>query len=434
MRCDYACRTHEHVRARRSFLGNVVAALGGVGGLGAFAGGMAVGVRPALAAQLEHSQKRVLMIYLAGGASQLETWDPKPGTDTGGPFRAIPTSVPGVYLSELLPRTAQQMQHLMLVRGVNTNEVDHGLGSYIVHTGRRKEPSSDYPHLGSVAAKCLAPSGDPLPGYIHVCGGSGLSPGDAAYLGPKYASVALSGGEPPPNTARPAALGEAADRSRASVRQQVDDRFARRRRTAETMAYGSSFEQAAELMRRRELFDVAREPARDLERYGQHEFGKHCLLARRLLEGGIPFVKVSHSNYDTHNENFDFHLEQVTEFDQSFAALVADLHERGLLDSTLVIVNSEFGRTPGINLYCGRDHWGSAWSVVLGGCGVQRGGAYGKTNDRGTEVVEGEVNGGQLFHTYLQAVGLDSTASFDVGGRAMPMADPSQGPIKDILA
>lgn len=427
MRCPYACGSPEHRLARRQFLAGLTT--------GVVATGLSpLAWRPALAHQVASAGKRALMIYLHGGASQLETWDPKPKTDTGGPFRAIPSSVPGLFVSELLPLTAQQMHHLLVVRGVNTAENDHGLGSYIMHTGRRKDPSLEYPHLGSVVAKCLTTDADALPGYIHVSGGSGLSPGDATYLGPKYASVLVGGGQPPPNSARLEHLSPEADQARQDLRQRVNERFTRRRRAAETTAYSHSFHQAQELMSKREIFDLSRESERDHERYGKHEFGQHCLLARRLLEQGITFVKVGHSNYDTHNENFDFHLEQIGEFDRPFACLIGDLAERGLLESTLVIVCSEFGRTPSINRYCGRDHWGSAWSVVLGGCGLQCGGAYGATNANGTAVADGEVNGAQLFHTYLRALGVDSSDSFQVGGRAIPMADPAFGPIEKILA
>ena len=145
-------------------------------------------------------------------------------------------------------------------------------------------------------------------------------------------------------------------------------------------------------MERREVFDVTKEPLRDLDRYGTHDFGRHCLLARRLLESGVTFVKVTHSNYDTHNENFDFHLEQVGEFDQSFSALLDDLAQRGRLEHTLVVVMSEFGRTPRINHLYGRDHWSAAWSVALAGAGIKPGMVLGKTNANGTAVVDGQVH------------------------------------------
>ncbi len=429
MKCSYACGSSEHLIARRAFLGGVAT------GLGASALNLGTLVQPAAARNLVSQQKRVLCFFMSGGLSQLESWDPKPGADTGGPFRAIPTSVPGIHLSELLPHTAQQMHHLALVRGLNTSEDDHGKGRYLMEKGRRKMPGIQYPHFGAVSAKALGTEELALPGYIHITpGGGGGTSNDAAYLGPKYASVVLGNGNPPQNSVRPKAVAEDSATRRQKFRQRVNDHFARNRRTAETDAYTESYEQARRLMERRELFDVSQEPEKDQERYGRHDFGRHCLLARRLLEADVPFVQVSHSNYDTHNENFNFHLEQVSEFDISFAALVADLADRGLLDHTLIVVMSEFGRTPRINHYYGRDHWSKAWSVVLGGCGVQRGAAVGKTNERGTEVVDGEVDHGALFHTYLSAVGLDSTGEFDLGGRKMPMADPAATPITELLA
>jgi hypothetical protein len=224
------------------------------------------------------------------------------------------------------------------------------------------------------------------------------------------------------------------DAARNDFRRRTNDRFLNRRRTAKSDAYVYSYEQAAQLMREREVFDVAGEPERDHDRYGKHDFGRHCLLARRLLEKGITFVQVTHTNYDTHNENFNFHIEQLGEFDRSFAAFVADLADRGMLESTLIVVLSEFGRTPRINQYYGRDHWSRAWSVVLAGARVQRGVVYGKTNDKGTEVTDGQVDHANLFHTYLQAVDIDSTDTFDIDGRDVPIADPASKMIKPILS
>jgi uncharacterized protein (DUF1501 family) len=156
-------------------------------------------------------------------------------------------------------------------------------------------------------------------------------------------------------------------------------------------------------------------------------------MARRLLEGGATFVKVTHTNYDTHHENFDFHIEQLGEFDRPFAKLLDDLADRGLLDSTLVVVMSEMGRTPTINRNLGRDHWSRAWSVALGGCGVKGGAVVGKTSPNGSTVVDREVNGGHLFHTYLKALGFDSKKNFYIDERPIPMADPKAAPIDEIL-
>lgn len=425
MRCDYACNSVDHTIGRRTFLGG----LAGIGG-GFAAGGLSALASPAASEQLSKNQKRVLVVYLSGGVSQLETWDPKPKTDTGGPFRAIPTAVPGTHICELLPKTAKHMDKLSLVRSINTKNNNHGKGRYQMTHGRNESPAGDFPHLGAVVARALESSTNPLPGHIRI-GGGGRS-NNAAYLGPKYAAVGING-KPPANTTLPSGVTIKADKRRNAFRRKVNDNFLRQRRTAATDAYTQNYEQALELMQKRDVFDATKEPEKDHDRYGKHEFGKHCLLARRLLEHDIPFVQVSHSNYDTHNENFNFHLEQLGEFDQPFSELVGDLHERGLLESTLVVVMSEFGRTPKINPRYGRDHWGKAWSICLGGCGVQPGAVIGKTNANGTAVAEREVDHGHLFHTYLAAVGLDPTSHFDVGGRPVPMADPSRAKIKELL-
>ncbi len=182
------------------------------------------------------------------------------------------------------------------------------------------------------------------------------------------------------------------------------------------------------------MFDLQRESEADRQRYGTSEFGNHCLMARRLLEHDVPFVQINHSNYDTHHENFDFHIEQLGEFDQPFAMLVDDLHQRGLLQDTLVCVMSEFGRTPRVNTRYGRDHWGKAWSIAMGGCGIQPGAVIGATNANGTEVTDRVVDHGHVFHTILQAVGVDSSGEFDIAGRKYPIGDPAKGPIGELLA
>jgi uncharacterized protein (DUF1501 family) len=433
MRCHYSCGSEEHLIARRRFLGGMAAgagllASGGLTGLGFL-------TRAASASTLSRNQKRVLLVYMHGGLSQLESWDPKPGTSTGGPFRAIPTSVPGLQISELLPMTARQMHHLALVRGVNTKEDDHGKGQYLMITGRRQTPAANYPHVGAVMAKALTPADSPVPGHIQITpGGGGGRTGDAAYLGPQYAAIQLGNGNPPQNSGRPNGLTPEFDQHRQHLRRAVNDSFAMRRRTAMSDAYTATYEQALQLMERKEIFDVSKESVADQDRYGKHDFGRHCLLARRLLENGATFVQVSHSNYDTHSENFDFHIEQLGEFDRPFATLVDDLAQRGLLDSTLIVVMSEFGRTPNINQYYGRDHFSAAWSVLLGGAGLKRGIVHGKTDAKGTAVVDGQADGANLFHTYLASLGLNSQDSFDVGGRKMPMADPSAAPISELLA
>ena len=436
MPTNYACRSQDHQASRRRFLGSLGVGLStAMAGGGAVVGGLGCLTNGTFASELQRSDKRIVVFNMHGGLSQLESWDPKPGTKTGGPTRAIPTSVPGVHVSELLPYTAKQMHHLCLMRGVNTSEDDHGKGAYMMLTGRRQSPAAEYPQIGAMAAKTLCDESKGLPGHILITPGAGGGRGnEAAYLGPKYSSIALGGDKPPQNSVRPEAIPEEAEVRRHQFRRRINEQFLDRQRSAITDAYTYSYEQALKLMERRDVFDLSKEPEKDLERYGNNDFGRQCLLARRLLENGVSFVQVTHSNYDTHNENFNFHIEQLGEFDRPFAHFVSDLADRGLLEQTLVVVLSEFGRTPNINLYYGRDHWSRAWSVVMGGAGVAAGGAFGKTNEEGTEVVDGQVDHGKLFHTYLRAVGVDTSESIVVDGRELPIADPSSGPVWEVLA
>ncbi len=425
MYCSYACNSNDHAISRRSFLKGVTAGAAGVMGFGGMVG-------PAAAQALTATQKQVVVFYLAGGVSQLETWDPKPGVETGGPFDKISTSAPGIEISELLPLTAQQMHHLSLIRSINHKEGDHGKGDYIMQTGMRQTPGFEYPYLGSAMAKQLSPADSPLPGYIHVGGGG--SKAEAAFLGPKYAPLGLNDGSPPANLNRPDILKEDADTRRREFRNKISQRFAAGRRQAETEVYNQSYDQALKLMSKKQIFDFSRMSDTDLERYGKHDFGRHCLMARNLIESGVTFVKVSHSNYDTHSENFNFHIEQLGEFDRPFSSFVADMAARSMLDNVLIIVMSEFGRTPRINALVGRDHWGTAWSICLGGAGIKKGVVVGKTNDTGTAVIDREVDGGHLFHTYYRAVGLDPTKSFYDEGRPVTKADPKTSAITEILA
>lgn len=424
----YGCNSPEHAVTRRNFLAGTLGAAGALS--------FADMLSPANAARLRRQDKRVLLIFMAGGLSQLESWDPKPGAPTGGPFRAIPTNVPGIHISELLPHTARHMDKLALVRSINTRENNHGKGKYFMETGRRETPAERYPHLGCVITKLFNADRNPLPGYIHITprGASGFNRQDAAFLGPRYASVTLADGNPPTNLVPPSSLNARLDQQRNALRARLNERFQQRRRSAETEAYTYSYEQAAQVIARRNLFDINNVDPRVLDRYGRHDFGRHCLLARRLLENGVTFVKVTHSNYDTHHENFNFHLEQLGEFDRTFATLLQDLDDRGLLERTLVIVMSEFGRTPRINQRLGRDHWGTAWSVALGGCGIRGGAVVGRTNDQGTRVTDREVHAGHLFHTYFRALGLNPERNHYVDGRPIPMADPDASAIQEILA
>jgi hypothetical protein len=423
---DPSCNSNAHLVSRRSMLSNMLAGATGVGAVSQL-------VHPVVAKQIESKKKQVLIFLLNGGLSQFESFDPKPNTDTGGPFRAIPTSVPGIHFCELMPYTAQVAHKLAVVRSMFAEQVpgSHGGAREYVVTGRPPQ-QGPYPWMGPVYSTLLADNDD-LPGNIHITPSRWGPRQDAAFLGPRHQSLVLSGGRPPLNVDRPELFDKHLDDTRYRLRQIADQRFSQRRRTAHTEAYQSSYDLAAQLIREKELFDVTKEPEKDQQRYGSHDIGRHCLLARRLLAQGVTCVKVTHNNYDSHMENFNFHLEQLGEFDRPFATLINDLDERGMLVHTLVMLITEFGRTPEIRPDNGRDHWPPNWSVVLGGCGIQVGGVLGATNDNGTEIAERPVHVGDMFHTYMHAVGLDPTSKYSVGGNKVPIGAPERSAVNELL-
>ena len=426
--CKYACGTADHTVSRRSFLGATAAGVTGL--LGGF-------TAAASARDLAKAGKRVLTIFLSGGVSQLETWDPKPNTDTGGPFQAIPTSVPGTHICELLPHTAKQMHRMALVRGVNTAEDDHGEGrSSCTPAGEPSRGSSTRISAPS-RPSCSAPARKNCPAtsrFTRVAGAGSTAgrrvPRAALRLGRRRRWQAA--GQP----LSPAGLTADADRQREDMRQKLNEPLrASPGARPMTEAYTESYDQAAKVMARGDVFDVAKEDPK-LRRQVWPARLRPALPARPppARSRASRSSRCTHSNYDTHHENFDFHIEQLGEFDQPFATLLDDLADRGMLESTLVIVMSEFGRTPTINHLYGRDHWSKAWSVAMAGCGIKAGAMVGKTNANGTAVTDREVNGGHLFHTYLRALGPDPTKNFYPNDRPIPMADPKASAITEILA
>lgn len=396
-------------------------------GLGAMGGTMR-------AEEQKPARKKLLLLFQSGGASQLETWDPKPGTKYGGPFRAIPTSVPGTHISELLPHSAKIVHRLAILRGLNTGITSHFHGHYALQSGH---DAPGYPVLGSVMAKLLEQPGDVLPGYVSIRrdGPKAYTDvGDAGFLNPKYEAVKVENTNPPPFLQR----NKYVDATRASrldqLRRNADARFLKGRAAKPIDSYGNTFTQAAALMKERAIFDLEKEPARDRERYGDHLFGRQCLLARRLLENGVSCVRVNHHDWDAHSENFHWHQQRCLEFDRTFATLVNDFQDRGLLENTLVIAMGEMGRTPRINAVAGRDHWGKAWSMAMTGCGIRQGVLHGATSADGTEVAEGEVKLGDLFNTFLRAMGFSPRKSHRIDGQAIPIGDPAGEPVKEVLA
>ncbi|OYW12299.1 MAG: hypothetical protein B7Z55_18405, partial [Planctomycetales bacterium 12-60-4] len=266
-------------------------------------------------------------------------------------------------------------------------------------------------------------------------GSGGFIYQDAGFLGPKFGALAFGDGKPPENLLRPETISDADDAARNELRKFVNRQYADQHRKENADAQAFVFEMAAALLRRQDLFDATRLDPKDVERYGTHEIGRHMLQARQMLEAGVRFVKVTSYGWDTHGDNFHGHRSLMPRFDQAFASIIEDLHQRGMLDNVLVIAMSEFGRTPRINGHVGRDHYPEAWSLALAGCGLQRGVVVGKTSDNGA-FVDGEgYDIGHMFHTWFRCLGIDSKAvEFDNHGQPLPIAHDDMHAVTELLA
>ena len=416
------CTPLDHAFSRRQFLG--ASALG----LGALA-------TPAFAEKLKKERKQVLFVWLDGGMSQLESWDPKPNTTFGGPFRSIPTSVPGIRVSELCQHSAKLMHKMAIVRSISTQDNSHSAGVERIQRGDPKNRGVVYPFVGSAMAKLLGPGESGMPPYVWVKpGNGGFIYKDAGFLGPQYGALALGDGKPPENLVRPKELSADDDLARNELRKLADQRYTAGRKPDLTEANSYAFTMAEQLQKRVELFDLSKLPQKDQDRYGSHDLGRHLLLARRLLEEGVTFVKVTSYGWDTHGDNFNGHASLMPRFDKPFAAMIEDLADRGMLDNVLVIAMSEFGRTPRINGHLGRDHWPEAWSIAMAGRGIKPGVVEGKTNDLGTEVASKPHDIGHVFHTWYKALGIDpKETEYRNGGQPLPIAHEDMHAIQDVL-
>jgi len=428
------CGSQEHAVNRRRFLGGAMA------GAAAFTTADMTWLdllrEPALAGELKRNDKRVILLWLAGGASQLETWDPKPGRPTGGPYRSIPTAVPGIHISELLPNVAQRIKHTAVIRSLNTGIGDHGGGATLMHLGRRDEAALKLPDLGSMLARELGTADSQVPDHVTfytATEGRRSGTGQSGFLGARYAPMFLTTESKPENIARLEGISELDQQQRAELRKLVSQRFERGRQSAVLGSHNEAYSRVRGLMASEKLFDISQEPSDVRDKYGRTLFGEQVLVARRLIEAGTPFVKVSRAWWDSHGQNFETHLELVTELDRVLSALMDDLEQRGLLEHTLVITLSEFGRTPSINGSLGRDHFARAWSTTLSGCGVQGGSVYGKTDADGQQVAEGQIGAGELFATIFQALGIDHQKEYHVGVRPVPLTEPGTQPINEVL-
>lgn len=429
------CGSAVHALDRRAFLG---AAGATTAAFAADMTGLGVLGQSLLAKELKKQQKRCILLWLAGGASQLETWDPKPGAATGGPFRAIQTSTPGVHISELMPEMAKRFnRHTAIIRSLNTRDGDHGGGAKMMMRGRRDEPNLKYPDLGAVLARELGQVESKVPDYVSFyfsTEGRDFAPGAAGFLGARYAPMELYKSMMPENIRRLDSISDGDHKDRGELRDLLSKQFERGRQTPTLASHNEAYQRVRGLMACDKLFDIEQEPEKVRDAYGKTQFGEQALVARRLVEAGVPFVRVARAWWDSHGQNFETHQELVPELDHVMATLLDDLEERGLLKDTLVLTLAEFGRTPNINASLGRDHFASAWSMSLSGCGIKPGACYGKSDATGNRVAEGEVGAPQVYATIYSALGIKPDKNYYVGSRPVPLTEPGTKPITEVLA
>jgi uncharacterized protein (DUF1501 family) len=346
--------------------------------------------------------KACVLLYMEGGPSQIDTWDPKPGRPTGGDFKAIATPVAGLQVSEHLPLLAARARDLAVVRSVTSKEGNHQRARHLMHTGYPPQGGVDHPALGSIVA---ARSGArDLPGYVAVAG-----PGEGAgFLSPELAPFTV-----PSPKAGVRLLANPADArlaGRVEIWRGLERDFVAAHPDARLAAGQEKLgEQAVAMMAAptSRAFRLEDEPDPVRARYGDSEVGQGCLMARRLVEAGVPFVEVTQKGWDTHKDNFTTVQRLSAELDQAMSTLLDELKGRGLLESTLVVWMGDFGRTPAINANAGRDHYPQCASVVLAGGGIRGGQVVGATDADGVEIRDRPVTVPDLFRTIAAVLGLD---------------------------
>ena len=414
--------------------------------------------RLAQAALSAKSSKSCILLWMSGGPSQLDTFDPKPDHENGGPIDTIVTSVPGIHISEYLPGIAKQMSDLAIIRDMNTGEGDHGRGSQLMLTGYKPNPATAYPSLGSLLSKELGSLNNELPNYVSLSSGRRIGQvGGPGFLGPQYAPLVVSGNSADPsaranltieNLAPPFGVTKVAMVNRFKALGLLQGEFTKRYESAAEQAHRANVERAARMIesQAKNAFRLDEETIELREAYGRNRFGQGCLLARRLVERGVPFVEVELAGtdannllgWDTHAENFERVGGLCEVLDPAWSALMNDLRDRGMLESTLIIWMGEFGRTPKINDNTGRDHWASGWSAVLGGAGINGGQALGDTGKDGMRLMSKPNEGTQvadLYATICAAAGVDHEAENTTSGnRPIRLVDDGGEPIQELLA
>ena len=349
--------------------------------------------------------EHVILFWNGGGMSHLDTWDPKPGRPTQGDFDPIATSAPGVEISEIFPELAKQMQHVALIRSIAGTQGAHGRATYNLQTSYQQAANLVHPGIGSVAVHELQKLGD-LPAFVSVSGRAAR----ASYLGQSCEAYFVGRpGEKDPYLSFPQGITQVRGNKRLDVLARYNRKFAGKSTSGELKNTEASVQDAVKLMRSPALkaFELDKVPTRTLNRYGDTTFGRGALLARKLVETGVRFVQVNRGGFDTHSNNFPAMRAHGEVMDPALAALIADLNESGLLKKTLIIMLSEFGRTPKVNDNAGRDHYPAVFSCMLAGGGVQGGTVIGSSDKDGFQPDKRPVPVADLHASICHALGID---------------------------
>lgn len=375
------------------------------------------------AAEIKAQGRACIMVFLNGAPSQMETWDPKPGTDNGGPTKSIKTKVPGLEIAEYWPKLAQKMNDFAVIRSMAGKEAAHERGRYHLRTGRRLTGTEKFPHFGSLVAH---QNGDPdsdLPNFVSI--GNTISSG---FLGVEVAPFVLpKAGELPANVKALVDDQRRSRRMRLLERQEAD--FARAGAEERVKEHQELYKKASKMMTssRLKAFKLDGESEATKNAYGKSQFGQGLLVARRLVEAGIPFVEVQKGGWDMHDSLWQRIGNNAADVDQGVSQLMTDLKQRGLLEKTLVIVLGEFGRTPKINNRTpevGRDHWARNFNLLIAGAGVNGGQVIGKTSENGQEIVDREVYVEDLFQSMCRCMGIDADEElYTPSGRPLKIVD-----------
>jgi Protein of unknown function (DUF1501) len=399
-------------------------------------------------------KRSCILLWMNGGPSTIDLWDLKPGHENGGPYKEIETSAPGLRIGEHLPKIAKQGKHLAILRGMSTKEGDHARGTYLMRTGQLPSAAGiQYPSIGAHIAKELGDPKAELPNFISIAPQRffALEAFGPGFLGPVYAPLVVGDNQNFNNPTgngidnilkvsdleRPKNIDESTAAHRLDMLREMQEDFASARPGPMPRSHAAAYDRAIRLMQSAggKVFDLTEEKPETRDRYGRNLFGQGCLLARRLVERGVPFIEVTLGNWDTHNQNFDQVKNLCGSLDAGWSSLMSDLKDRGLLDTTTIVWMGEFGRTPKINPQNGRDHFPNAWSTVIAGGGVKGGQGIGKTSKDGTTVEERVTPTLDFLATVCSILGIDfeKTNPSNVG-RPIRIVDKGAKPISEVIA